>query len=115
MNAITCCCAPAPIESIETTAATPKIIPSIVSSDRSLCSSRLSTRSRKLGKKSAPTHASAPDGAEARLAAGVVVVGTSAAADAEWRVGAASDACAAADSSADAERDAAAGAEGAAA
>ena len=43
MNAITCCCAPAPIDSIATTAATPKIIPSMVSSVRSLCSSRLST------------------------------------------------------------------------
>jgi hypothetical protein len=36
MKAITCCCAPAPIDSIARTAATPKIIPSIVSSVRSL-------------------------------------------------------------------------------
>src|SRR5580704_11593754 len=36
MNAITFCCAPAPIESIATTAATPKIIPNMVSNDRSL-------------------------------------------------------------------------------
>ena len=37
MNFSTCCCAPAPIDIIDTTAATPKIIPSIVSSERSLC------------------------------------------------------------------------------
>ena len=43
MKAITCCCAPAPIESMATTAATPKIMPSIVSSVRSLWSRRLST------------------------------------------------------------------------
>src|SRR5436190_1276371 len=42
MKAMTCCCAPAPIDSMATTAATPKIIPSIVSSVRSLCRSRLS-------------------------------------------------------------------------
>ena len=42
MNAMTCCCAPAPIESIAITAATPKIIPSIVRTDRSLCARRLS-------------------------------------------------------------------------
>ena len=42
MNAITCCWAPAPIDSIATTAATPKIMPSIVSSERSLWMRRLS-------------------------------------------------------------------------
>ncbi len=42
MKAITCCCAPAPIDSIATTAATPKIIPSIVRSERSLWTRRLS-------------------------------------------------------------------------
>ena len=31
MNAMTCCCAPAPIDSMAITAATPKIMPSIVS------------------------------------------------------------------------------------
>ena len=36
MKASTCCCAPAPIDIIDTTAATPKIIPSMVSSERSL-------------------------------------------------------------------------------
>ena len=36
MSVSTSRCAPAPIDIIETTAATPKIIPSIVSSDRSL-------------------------------------------------------------------------------
>jgi hypothetical protein len=36
MNAITCCCAPAPIDSIDRTAATPKIMPSMVSAVRSL-------------------------------------------------------------------------------
>ena len=45
MNAITCCCAPAPIDSIETTAATPKIMPSIVSSERSLWTRRFSSPS----------------------------------------------------------------------
>ena len=35
MSAITFCRAPAPIESMETTAATPKIIPSMVSSEQS--------------------------------------------------------------------------------
>jgi hypothetical protein len=53
MNAITCCCAPAPIDSMETTAATPKIMPSIVSSDRSLWMNRLSRPSRRLGRRSA--------------------------------------------------------------
>ena len=43
MKAITCCCAPAPIDSIASTAATPKIMPSIVKRVRSLCASRLST------------------------------------------------------------------------
>ena len=42
MNAITCACAPAPIDSIDSTAATPKIIPSMVNSVRSLWSSRFS-------------------------------------------------------------------------
>ncbi len=42
ITAITCCCAPAPIDSIATTAATPKIMPSMVSSERSLCANRLS-------------------------------------------------------------------------
>ena len=36
MKASTCCCAPAPIDIIDTTAATPKIMPSMVSSDRIL-------------------------------------------------------------------------------
>src|SRR4029079_8412284 len=36
MNFSTCCCAPAPIDIIDTTSATPKIIPSMVSSERSL-------------------------------------------------------------------------------
>src|SRR5438034_7330234 len=36
MKPITFCCAPAPMESMATTAATPKIMPSIVRSDRSL-------------------------------------------------------------------------------
>ena len=45
MNAMTCCCAPAPIDSIATTAATPKIMPSIVSSERSLWTRRLSSPS----------------------------------------------------------------------
>src|SRR6266478_695304 len=36
MKAMTFCCAPAPIESIATTAATPKIMPSMVNKDRSL-------------------------------------------------------------------------------
>ena len=36
MNAITSCWAPAPIDSMATTAATPKIIPSMVRSERSL-------------------------------------------------------------------------------
>ena len=52
MNAITSCCAPAPIDSIATTAATPKIIPSIVSSDRSLCARRFSRPSISSGRKS---------------------------------------------------------------
>ena len=43
MNAITRCCAPAPIDNIDNTAATPKIIPSIVSNERILFNSRLST------------------------------------------------------------------------
>src|SRR5688500_4589067 len=42
MNAITCCWAPAPIDSMATTAATPKIMPSMVNSDRSLWTRRLS-------------------------------------------------------------------------
>ncbi len=52
MNAITSCCAPAPIDSMATTAATPKIMPSIVSSERSLCARRLSSPSRSSGRKS---------------------------------------------------------------
>jgi hypothetical protein len=36
MKAMTSCRAPAPIDNIATTAATPKIMPSIVRSDRSL-------------------------------------------------------------------------------
>ena len=52
MNAITSCCAPAPIDSIATTAATPKIMPSIVSSERSLWARRLSSPSRSSGRKS---------------------------------------------------------------
>src|SRR5688572_27970572 len=46
MNAIACYSAPAPMESIATTAATPKIIPSIVSRARSLWERRLSRPSR---------------------------------------------------------------------
>ena len=42
MKAMTSCCAPAPIDSIATTAATPKIMPSMVSSERSLRERRLS-------------------------------------------------------------------------
>src|ERR1051326_4462050 len=53
MNAITSCCAPAPIDSIATTAATPKIIPSIVSSERSLCARRFSRPRRNSGRTSA--------------------------------------------------------------
>ena len=53
MNAITCCCAPAPIDNIDSTAATPKIIPSIVSSVRSLWSSRLSMLRPRSGSHSA--------------------------------------------------------------
>ena len=49
MNAMTCCCAPAPIDSMATTAATPQIIPSIVRSDRSLCASRFSRPMRTSG------------------------------------------------------------------
>ena len=36
MKASTCCWAPAPIDIIDTTAATPKIMPSMVNSERSL-------------------------------------------------------------------------------
>src|SRR5690349_4476546 len=42
MKAITFCCAPAPMESMATTAATPKIIPSMVSRERSLWLARFS-------------------------------------------------------------------------
>src|ERR1051325_9795301 len=49
MKAITFCCAPAPMESIATTAATPKIIPSIVSNDRSLCVAKFSIPNRRSG------------------------------------------------------------------
>ena len=52
MNAITSCCAPAPIDSIAMTAATPKIMPIIVSSERSLCARRLSKPRRSSGRKS---------------------------------------------------------------
>ena len=52
ITAITCCCAPAPIESIATTAATPKIMPSIVSSERSLWAKRLSTPIASVGSRS---------------------------------------------------------------
>ena len=52
MNAMTSCCAPAPIDSMATTAATPKIIPIIVSSERSLCARRLSNPRRSSGRKS---------------------------------------------------------------
>ena len=40
INAITCCCAPAPMESMETTAATPKIMPSMVRKVRILCTTK---------------------------------------------------------------------------
>src|SRR5712664_1904271 len=49
MKAMTFCCAPAPIESIATTAATPKIIPSIVRSDRSLWLVRFSNPKTRSG------------------------------------------------------------------
>ena len=52
MNAMTSCCAPAPIDSMATTAATPKIMPIIVSSERSLCARRLSSPRRSSGRKS---------------------------------------------------------------
>ena len=52
MNAITSCCAPAPIDSMATTAATPKIMPIIVRSDRSLCARRFSNPRRSSGRKS---------------------------------------------------------------
>ena len=52
MNDITSCCAPAPIDSMATTAATPKIIPSIVSSERSLWASRFSRPRRSSGRTS---------------------------------------------------------------
>ena len=42
MKASTCCCAPAPMDIIDTTAATPKIIPSIVRSERTLLASSVS-------------------------------------------------------------------------
>src|SRR5437016_1220597 len=42
MKAITFCCAPAPIDNMATTAATPKIMPSMVSRERSLCVARFS-------------------------------------------------------------------------
>src|SRR5215469_639947 len=42
MKAITFCCAPAPMDSMATTAATPKIMPSMVSSERSLWLARFS-------------------------------------------------------------------------
>ena len=63
MKAITCCCAPAPIDSIATTAATPKIIPSIVSSVRSLWRSRFSMLRPRSGSQSVEviaTRAAAP-------------------------------------------------------
>ncbi len=49
MKAITFCCAPAPIESIATTAATPKIIPNMVNSDRSLCVVKFSSPNKRSG------------------------------------------------------------------
>src|SRR5215467_6741124 len=49
MNAMTFCCAPSPMESIATTAATPKIMPSIVRSERSLWLERFSKPSRRSG------------------------------------------------------------------
>src|SRR6266568_5822482 len=52
MKAITSCCAPAPIDSMATTAATPKIMPSIVSIERSLCARRFSSPRRNSGRKS---------------------------------------------------------------
>ena len=66
MNAMTCCCAPAPIDSIDSTAATPKIIPSIVRTVRSLWTSRLSKLRRRSG-----SHSSAA-GRHDRAAAGSV-------------------------------------------
>src|SRR4051812_13244649 len=53
MNDMTSCCAPAPIDSMATTAATPKIIPSIVSIERSLCARRFSRPRRSSGRTSA--------------------------------------------------------------
>ena len=63
MNAITCCCAPAPIDSIATTAATPKIMPSMVSSVRSLWRSRLSTLRPRSGSQRTDGHRAARCGA----------------------------------------------------
>src|SRR5258708_26200360 len=49
MNAITFCWAPAPMESIATTAATPKIIPNIVRRERSLWLARFSNPKTRSG------------------------------------------------------------------